>query len=92
MPRILIAESIAPEGIELLKTQANVDAYKGISYEMLVQTIGQYDGLVVRSETKVTAEVIQEATSLQVIGRAGIGVDNIDLEAATSKSDIFSGL
>ncbi len=84
MPRILVAESIAPQGVELLKSQAQVDVLKGLSHEKLMQVIDQYEALVLRSETKVTAEVIQEAKALQVIGRAGIGVDNIDLEAATS--------
>ena len=85
MPRILVAESIAPQGVDLLKSQAQVDVPKGLSPEKLLQVIGQYEGLVLRSETKVTAEVVQAAKALQVIGRAGIGVDNIDLEAATSR-------
>ena len=85
MPRILVADPVAPEGIELLRTQGEVDVKLRLDPKDLISIIGEYDALVVRSETKVTAEVIEAGKRLQVIGRAGVGVDNIDLEAATRK-------
>ena len=84
MPRILVSDPIATEGVELLKTQAEVDVKLGLKPQELIDILGEYDALIVRSETKVTAEVIRAGTRLQVIARAGIGVDNIDLEAATT--------
>ena len=83
MPRILVADPIDREGIELLQTEADVDVKTGLSPSELISIIGDCDGLVVRSETKVTKEIIQAGHRLQVIGRAGVGVDNIDLETAT---------
>jgi D-3-phosphoglycerate dehydrogenase / 2-oxoglutarate reductase len=82
-PRILVADSIAAEGMDLLHTFAAVDARHGLSAAELVAAIPDYDALVVRSETRVTAEVIAAGTRLRVIARAGVGVDNIDVEAAT---------
>ncbi len=84
MPKILVADPIGVEGVELLKTRADVDVNTGMNPLELLAVISEYDGLVVRSETKVTKEVIETAKKLQVVGRAGIGVDNIDLDAATS--------
>ena len=84
MVRILISDPIAPEGVELLKAQADVDVKTGLKPEQLVEILGDYDALIVRSETKVTSEIIRAGKRLQVIARAGIGVDNIDLAAATS--------
>ena len=84
MRKILVADPIGGEGIELLRSRAEVDVKTGMNPLELLAAIGEYDGLVVRSETKVTKEVIKTAKKLQVIGRAGIGVDNIDLDAATS--------
>ena len=84
MARILISDPIAPEGVELLKLQADVDIKMGLEPRELIEILGDYDALIVRSETKVTPEVVQAGNRLQVIARAGIGVDNIDLEAATS--------
>ena len=83
MVKVLVADTIAPEGVEVLRTEAEVDIKKGLSPKELVATVGEYEALVVRSETKVTSEVIAAGARLQVIARAGIGVDNIDLEAAT---------
>ena len=83
MPKILIADPIAQEGIDLLKGHADVDVKTGMKPEELVAVVGDYDALVVRSETKVTAAVIEAGKKLQVVARAGIGVDNIDLDAAT---------
>ena len=84
MARILIADPIAPEGVELLKSQADVDVKTGLKTQELMEILGDYEALIVRSETQVTSEVIQTGKRLQVIARAGIGVDNIDLNAATS--------
>lgn len=87
-PRILVADPIAIEGIELLRSAGDVDVRTGQAQDSLVASIGDYDALVVRSETKVTRAVIEAGTRLQVIGRAGVGVDNIDLEAATERGMI----
>ena len=84
MPKILVADPIGAEGVELLESRAEVDVKTGMTPRELLAIISEYDGLVVRSETKVTKEVIGTAKLLKVVGRAGIGVDNIDLEAATS--------
>ena len=83
--KILVADPIAEEGIEALRAEAEVDVKTGLKPEELVSVIGEYDALVVRSETKARAEIIEAGKRLQVIGRAGIGVDNIDLDAATRK-------
>ncbi len=83
--KVLVADPIAKEGIELLRQHAAVDVKTGLSAPELLAIIGGYEALVVRSETKVTAEVIEAGGKLQVIARAGVGVDNIDLEAATRK-------
>jgi D-3-phosphoglycerate dehydrogenase len=85
MPKILVADPVASEGVELLRTQGEVDVKLRLDPKDLISIIGEYDALVVRSETKVTADVIEAGVRLQVIGRAGVGVDNIDLEAATRK-------
>ncbi len=84
--RILVCDPIADDGVEALKRSgADVDVRTGLSPEELRKTVDGYDALVVRSETKVTKEIFEAAGKLQVVGRAGIGVDNIDLEAATEK-------
>ena len=81
--KILVADPVAKEGIEALQSQAEVDVKLGLKPEELKSIIGDYDALVVRSETKATADIIQAGTKLQVIARAGVGLDNIDVEAAT---------
>ncbi|MBI2909771.1 MAG: phosphoglycerate dehydrogenase [Chloroflexi bacterium] len=83
--RILVADPVAEEGIDVLKPHAEVDVKTGLKPEELLSIIGEYDGLVVRSETKVTEKVIEAGKRLQVIGRAGVGVDNIDVESATRR-------
>ncbi|MBK7724496.1 MAG: phosphoglycerate dehydrogenase [Dehalococcoidia bacterium] len=87
-PRILIADPVAPEGIELLRAIGDVEVKTGQAADALVASIENYDALVVRSETKVTRAIIEAGVRLQVIGRAGVGVDNIDLEAATERGVI----
>ena len=81
--KVLVADSIWEEGIDFLRGYAEVDVKTGLKPEELISIIGDYEGLVVRSQTQVTAEVIEAGKQLQVIGRAGVGVDNIDVEAAT---------
>ena len=84
-PRILITEPIAQEGIDLLRyemPEAHIDVRLDLSPEQLRALIGSYTALIIRSQTRVTGELLAEATRLQVIGRAGSGLDNIDLDAA----------
>jgi len=81
--RILVADPIAEDGVARLRTAGHVDVATGLPRDELIARIGEYDALVVRSETKVTAEVFAAAHRLRVVGRAGVGVDNIDLDAAT---------
>lgn len=83
--KVLIADAINEKGIENLKEVAEVVVKTNITPEELVNTINEYDGIVVRSRTKVTREVIEKADNLKIIARAGVGVDNIDLDAATEK-------
>lgn len=85
MPKVLVTDQIAQDGIDLLSTEAEVDVHLRPSPDELLKLIGGYEALIVRSETKVTADVINAADALQVIGRAGSGVDNIDLDAATKR-------
>jgi D-3-phosphoglycerate dehydrogenase len=81
--RILVAEPIAPEGVALLRAHHEVDERPGLTPAELCSSLADYDALVVRSQVQVDAAVIAAAPRLQVIGRAGVGVDNVDLEAAT---------
>src|SRR5215469_9004584 len=85
--RVLLSDTLSPKGIEVLRGNPAlaVDVKTGLSVQELADIIGSYDALVVRSATKVTREVIERAHSLKVIGRAGVGVDNVDLEAATRR-------
>lgn len=81
--RILVAESIAPEGLAELRAHHDVDVRTGLASDELKTLIADYDALVVRSQVQVDADLIAAARRLQVIGRAGVGVDNVDVEAAT---------
>ena len=81
--KILVAEPIASEGIDILKEHATVDVLQNPTQTKLQSIITEYDALIVRSQTKVTAKIIEYANNLRVIGRAGIGIDNIDVDAAT---------
>lgn len=83
--KILVSDKVSDEGVKILQQTHEVDVRHGLSPEELIAAIPQYDALVVRSETKVRREVIEAATNLKVIGRAGVGVDNIDIQAATEK-------
>jgi len=86
--RVLVSDSLAEEGVRRLKSGAEVDVLTNLSPEELIKRIKDYDALVIRSGTKVTADVINAAERLKVIGRAGVGVDNVDVEAATRKGII----
>jgi D-3-phosphoglycerate dehydrogenase len=89
MDRILVTEKISQEGLEALKKGgAEVDVRLDLDKEHLLQVLPDYDALVVRSATKVTAPVIEAGKKLRVVGRAGSGVDNIDVEAATQRGVI----
>jgi D-3-phosphoglycerate dehydrogenase len=84
--RILVADKLAEEGLDFLKqNQAEFDAKVGLKEDELAAAVGQYDALIVRSGAKVTAKVLANPGNLKAIARAGVGVDNIDLEAATAK-------
>ena len=84
MAIILIADPIDSRGVDkLISAGHEVDIQKGLTEAALIKIIGTYDALIVRSETKVTANVIDHAKKMLCIGRAGVGVDNIDVEAAT---------
>ena len=84
MPKVLIADKMSPRAEALFKEhKIEVDVAVGLKLSELIERIGAYDGLAIRSATKVTAEVLAAAENLKVVGRAGIGVDNVDLEAAT---------
>jgi len=83
-PRVLIADKIDPLALEIFeKNGCDVDYKPGLSPEEQIAIIGDYHGLAVRSSTRATPEMIAAATNMRVIGRAGIGVDNIDIPAAT---------
>jgi D-3-phosphoglycerate dehydrogenase / 2-oxoglutarate reductase len=83
--KVLVTEKLAESAVELLREEFEVDVILDLDRGKLLERIGDYDGLIVRSATKVTAEIIERAESLKAIGRAGIGVDNIDVEAATKR-------
>ncbi len=83
--QILVADPIAEEGLEILRHYAQVDIKPKLKPEELKAIIGNYDALIVRSQTQVPAEIIEAGEKLKVIGRAGVGVDNIDVAAATKK-------
>jgi D-3-phosphoglycerate dehydrogenase len=85
--RVLLSDALGPEGLARLREQPDLDieARPGLSPEELCRTIPDFHALIVRSGTKVTADVLEHAPNLRVIGRAGIGVDNVDVDAATKR-------
>jgi D-3-phosphoglycerate dehydrogenase / 2-oxoglutarate reductase len=86
MPKVLISDQMDPSAANILRNNGvEVDERPGLSKDELKAIIGEYDGLAIRSATKVTADVLDAATNLKVIGRAGIGVDNVDVSAATAR-------
>ncbi len=88
--KVLVKEKIGDSGIELLRRHFEVDLGVDWSDEEFLERIGNYDGIVIRSATKMTAELIDRATSLKAIGRAGVGVDNVDVEAATKRGIVVA--
>ena len=86
-PRVLIREEIAAAGVDLLRERFDVDIEPNGD---LSEKIGAYDGIVIRSATKLTADVLERAGRLKVIGRAGVGVDNVDVEAATRRGIVVA--
>jgi len=80
--KILVTDGLAENGLAILSNAAQVDEHQGISTEKLIGIMGEYDALIVRGQTRVTAEVFTATQKLKVVGRAGVGVDNIDLAAA----------
>jgi D-3-phosphoglycerate dehydrogenase len=86
MPKVLISDKMDPRAAEIFRERGvEVDEITGKTPEELKAIIGQYDGLAIRSSTKVTKEILDAATNLKVVGRAGIGVDNVDIPAASAK-------
>ncbi|GAB4388852.1 MAG: phosphoglycerate dehydrogenase [Thermodesulfovibrionales bacterium] len=84
--KVLVSDNLSPRGIEILKKAGlHVDVKTGMSPDELRSVIGQYDGIVIRSATRMTADIIAAAGSLKVIGRAGSGLDNVDKAAASKK-------
>ncbi|HWC62290.1 MAG TPA: phosphoglycerate dehydrogenase [Rhizomicrobium sp.] len=85
MPKVLIADKLSPAAIAVFQERGvEADVKTGLSKEELLKIVDQYDGIAVRSATKINAEVIKAARRLKVVGRAGIGVDNVDIPAATA--------
>ncbi len=88
-PRVLIADKLSPAAVQIFKDRGiATDVKTGLDRDALIKIIGDYDGVAVRSATKITEKVIAAANRLKVIGRAGIGVDNIDVPAASAKGII----
>lgn len=89
-PRVLVSERIAEEGLELLRKELDVDYRDGISREELLDIIDQYDALIVRSITQVDEELVERGKRLKVVGRAGNGIDNIQVEPCTRRGIIVA--
>jgi D-3-phosphoglycerate dehydrogenase len=85
MPKVLVSDPIDQVGIDILSQVAQVDVKTDLSPEDLIRAIPEYDALMIRSGTRVTKEVIEAGDHLKIIGRAGVGVDNVDVMAATRK-------
>ncbi|MBI1273841.1 MAG: phosphoglycerate dehydrogenase [Alphaproteobacteria bacterium] len=86
MPKVLIPDALSPAAVKIFKERGvEVDEREGIKADELIKIIADYDGLAIRSSTKVTKELLAAAPRLKVVGRAGIGVDNVDVPAATAR-------
>ncbi|KAJ5937283.1 hypothetical protein N7454_004938 [Penicillium verhagenii] len=83
LPKVLVPEKLSPDGLALLRSSLDVDERKNLTAEELLEIIPNYEALLVRSETKVTAAVLRAAKHLKVVARAGVGVDNVDVAEAT---------
>ena len=90
VPRVLVKEKIAEAGVELLRRDFEVELGLDWDDDELGERIGEFDAILIRSATKLTADLIERADRLRVIGRAGTGVDNVDLEAATKRGIIVA--
>jgi D-3-phosphoglycerate dehydrogenase len=88
--RVLVAEKIGDSGVELLKEHFDVDLGVGWEADELAQRIGDYDGILIRSATKLDAGLIEKAVKLRAVGRAGVGVDNVDVAAATKRGIVVA--
>jgi D-3-phosphoglycerate dehydrogenase len=88
--KVLVKEKIGDSGVALLREHFDVDLGVDWDDEQLAERIGEYDGIVIRSATKMTAELIERATRMRAIGRAGVGVDNVDVEAATKRGIVVA--
>jgi len=88
--KVLVKEKIADSGVELLREHFDVDLGLEMSDQELMESIGDYDAILIRSATKLTAELIERAERLKVIGRAGTGVDNVDIPAATRRGIVVA--
>ena len=88
--RVLVSDNLGEAGIKMFEEEEGIelDVKTGLSHEELKEIIGNYDGLVIRSATKVTEDLLEAATRLKVVGRAGIGLDNVDIPAATKRGVI----
>jgi D-3-phosphoglycerate dehydrogenase len=85
MPRVLIADKLSPAAVDIFKQRGvDADVKTGLTKDELLKIVGEYDGVAIRSATKVDKDVIAAAKNLKVVGRAGIGVDNVDIPAATA--------
>src|SRR3954453_7798149 len=84
--KVLVADDLSKAAVEVMtKAGLSVDVKVGLQPAQLAEIIGEYNGLAVRSATKVTADILSRATNLKIVGRAGVGVDNIDLKAASER-------
>lgn len=88
-PKVLAPEKLSPDGLALLRTSLDVHERKGLSADELLDVIPQYDALLVRSETKVTATVLSRGTNLKVVARAGVGVDNVGMYRILLQTPIY---
>ena len=88
--KVLVAEKIGDSGIELLRQHFDVDVGAGWDREQLAARIGEYEGILIRSATKLDAELIGKASRLRAVGRAGVGVDNVDVAAATKRGIVVA--
>jgi D-3-phosphoglycerate dehydrogenase / 2-oxoglutarate reductase len=89
-PRVLVAEKIGDSGVGLLREHFDVEVGVGWSREELAERIGEYDAILVRSATNVDAELLEQAIRLRAVGRAGVGVDNVDVPAATKRGIVVA--
>ena len=91
MPKVLISDALSPAAVQIFKDrgiEVDFQPALGKDKEKLAAAVGNYDGLAIRSATKVTPKILEQARNLRVIGRAGIGVDNVDIPAATARGII----